>query len=136
MHVCSTEDLMKIEISIIRFKHELKSLRVKYPYTYKKEKQYKEFTSKLNDKLEIQKKYDFNRYLKNCENEELRKMKNLEYYSKLTQLERQFLIKHNYDYENDKMELFSKNHVFSEISLEWQALQIKKANMDDRDFFL
>ena len=57
-------DLMRIEISIVRIKHEMEFLKKKIPLSYKNDSIYLNYKKNLEDKLKIQKEFDFSNYKK------------------------------------------------------------------------
>ena len=55
---------MRIEISIVRIKHEMEFLKKKIPLSYKNDSIYLNYKKNLENKLKIQKEFDFSNYKK------------------------------------------------------------------------
>ncbi len=134
---CTKNDLMRIEISIIIIKHEMEFLKKKIPLSYKNDSIYLNYKKNLEDKLKIQKEFDFTNYKKNCSEKEKIMLSNLERYSKLSLSEKELLskYKYKYDFENDEMKLFTSQPIDSFITKEWKELQLKKSMMNIRDYY-
>lgn len=126
---------MRIEISIVRIKHEIEFLKKKIPLSYKNDSIYLNYTKNLEDKLKIQKEYDFNNYKKNCSEKEKIILSNIERYSKLSLSEKELLSKYKYDFEKDEMKLFTSQPIDSFITKQWKELQLKKSMMNIRDYY-
>ena len=137
MENCTKNDLMRIEISIIRIKHEMEFLKKKIPLSYKNDSIYLNYKKNLEDKLTIQKEFDFTNYKKNCSEKEKIMLSNLERYSKLSLSEKELLskYKYKYDFENDEMKLYTSQPIDSFITKEWKELQLKKSMMNIRDYY-
>lgn len=128
-------DLMRIEISIVRIKHEIEFLKKKIPLSYKNDSIYLNYKKNLEDKLKIQKEFDFNNYKKNCSEKDKIMLSNLERYSKLSLSEKELLSNYKYDFEKDEMKLFTSQPIDSFITKEWKELQLKKSMMNIRDYY-
>ena len=130
-------DLMRIEISIVRIKHEMEFLKKKIPLSYKNDSIYLNYKKNLENKLKIQKEFDFSNYKKNCSEKDKIMLSNLERYSKLSLSEKELLskYKYKYDFENDEMKLFTSQPIDSFITKEWKELQLKKSMMNIRDYY-
>lgn len=126
---------MRIEISIVRIKHEMEFLKKKIPLSYKNDSIYLNYKKNLEDKLKIQKEFDFSNYKKNCSEKDKIMLSNLERYSKLSLSEKELLSKYKYDFENDEMKLFTSQPIDSFITKEWKELQLKKSMMNIRDYY-
>ena len=126
---------MRIEISIVRIKHEMEFLKKKIPLSYKNDSIYLNYKKNLENKLKIQKEFDFSNYKKNCSEKDKIMLSNLERYSKLSLSEKELLSKYKYDFEKDEMKLFTSHPIDSFITKEWKELQLKKSMMNIRDYY-
>lgn len=134
------EELMKLEISIIRIKHEMKNIEKKFPSSYRKDANYVEYEKKLEKKLSTQKIHDYKRFIVNCPVEKQTKFdsliqKNIDIYNNLGLSEKEFLNKHKYDYKNDPLKLFSNSPLNNELSFAWRELKAKKNTMSNLEYY-
>lgn len=134
------EELMKLEISIIRIKHEMLNIQQKFPSSYRKDANYVEYEKKLEQKLSIQKIHDYKRFIANCPvdkkaNFDSFVQKNIDIYNNLGLSEKEFLKTHKYDYKNDPLKLFSNSPLNNELSIAWKELKAKKNTMSDIEYY-
>lgn len=134
------EELMKLEISIIRIKHEMLNIQQKFPSSYRKDANYVEYEKKLEQKLSIQKIHDYKRFIANCPvdkkaNFDSFVQKNIDIYNNLGLSEKDFLNTHKYDYKNDPLKLFSYSPLNNELSIAWKELKAKKNTMSDIEYY-
>lgn len=135
----SNEDLMKLEISIINLRHELKKILNSKPNIYLKDKKYLELQKELEKKLIFQEKVDFNKYLLNIDDKysdiNPKSILNKKTFNSLGEKEKLFLKEINYDYINDELLLFSNNPKKSNISMQWKVLIKEIQELSNHEFY-
>lgn len=135
----SNDDLMKLEISIINLKHELKKILNNNPNNYFKDKKFLELQKELEKKLIFQEKVDFNKYLLNIDDKysdiNPKSILNKKIFNSLGEKEKKFLKEINYDYINDELLIFSNKPKKSIISKQWKVLRKEVQELNDYEFY-
>lgn len=133
------EELVKLDISIIRLKHEIKEIINELPTSYLRNKNYIEKKKILDSRLNLQMLHDINNYKRNLakfpEQIDLTEFKNMEIYNNLSITEKELLKKYNYDYKGDNLKLFSNNPKDSLLTNEWKELRKKKNTQSIREYY-
>lgn len=136
------EEKVKLDITIVRLKHEITAIINKLPTSFTRDKDYIEKKKLLDSKLNLQMKHDLDRYKRNAtispkeiNSIDLSKSKNIEKYNNLSLEEKELLNKYNYDYKTDNLKLFTQFPNDSLLTKEWKELRKKKNTQSIREYY-
>jgi hypothetical protein len=135
----TSEEKVKLDIFIVRLKHEITDIISKLPTSFTRDKDYIEKKKLLDTKLELQMKHDLVNYKRNLikfpEEINLSEFKNIDKYKNLSIEEKNLLSKYNYDYRTDSLKLFTQYPNDSLLTKEWKELRKKKNLQSTREFY-
>lgn len=136
------EELVKLDITIVRLKHEINEIVAKLPTSFIKDKNYNEKKKLLDSKLNLQMKHDLDKYKRNMSiipkeinSVNLLEIENTEKYNNLSLTEKELLKTYNYDYKTDDLKLFSKNPKDTLLTKKWKELRKQKNIQSIRDYY-
>ena len=133
------EELVKLDITIIRLKHEITAIINKLPTSFTRDKDYIEKKKLLDSKLNLQMIHDIGNYKRNLvkfpKEINLSEFKNIDKYNNLSLEEKELLNKYNYDYKTDNLKLFTQFPNDSLLTKEWKELKKKKNTQNIYDYY-
>ena len=131
-----SEKKVLLDIKIVRKKHQLKVVKSNPRYLFMKE--YKIIIEELKDLLKQQKRIDRENFLLNLmsidefKDEVIKRKRNKKLFSKLSEIERNFLINEGYNYLTDELNILSKRANSSDVLVtKWKELQIEIYNKNN-----
>ena len=131
-----SEKKVLLDVKIIRKKHQLKVVKSNPRYLFMKE--YKIIIEELKDLLKQQKRIDRENFLLNLmsidefKDEVIKRKRNKKLFSKLSEIERNFLINEGYNYLTDELNILSKRANSSDVLVaKWKELQIEIYNKNN-----
>ena len=131
-----SEKKVLLDIKIVRKKHQLKVVKSNPRYLFMKE--YKTIIEDLKELLKEQKRIDRANFLLNLmsidefKDEVIKRKRNKKLFSKLSEIERNFLINEGYNYLTDELNILSKRANSSDVLVtKWKELQIEIYNKNN-----
>ena len=131
-----SEKKVLLDIKIVRKKHQLKVVKSNPRYLFMKE--YKTIIEDLKELLKQQKRIDRENFLLNLmsidefKDEVIKRKRNKKLFSKLSEIERNFLINEGYNYLTDELNILSKRANSSDVLVtKWKELQIEIYNKNN-----
>ena len=131
-----SEKKVLLDIKIVRKKHQLKVVKSNPRYLFMKE--YKIIIEDLKELLKEQKRIDRENFLLNLmsidefKDEVIKRKRNKKLFSKLSEIERNFLINEGYNYLTDELNILSKRANSSDVLVaKWKELQIEIYNKNN-----
>ena len=133
------EEKVKLDITIVRLKHEITAIINKLPTSFTRDKDYIEKKKLLDSKLNLQMIHDIGNYNKNLvkfpKEINLSEFRNIDKYNNLSLEEKELLNKYNYDYKTDNLKLFTQFPNDSLLTKEWKELRKKKNTQSIREYY-